>query len=321
MRRVLLPILVGIGLACWGGGCNRATQAQNKRLYWVQPVKGHPVHQLTQIAFRDGCTKLGYEAVIVGTDNEDIAGTIALAEQTLATGEVAGMAVWTGNPAYKRLIEKAGEAGIPVVLPHFPTPEGSVPGAGGVISCDPAAYAKEAAERIGKAIDGKGAVAITQGSFNTTENLVAETFTKTMKDQYSGVKVLPATEEGFDVPTAISRAVSLMQAHPDLAAALSTTGNGALTWSAAQRDSGRTIVAVGMDYTRVNLDLVKSGEVFAVIGQPLWEESYGSAELLDKLLRGDKIPWWTRLQAPFITRQDLAPHYERLDKVEALLHK
>ncbi len=76
-----------------------------------------------------------------------------------------------------------------------------------------------------------------------------------------------------------------------------------------------------MDYTRANLDLVKEGQVYAVIGQPLWEESYRSAELLDKAIRGESIPWWTKLDAPFITRDKLDPFYALLDKVDAAIKR
>src|SRR5262249_41969724 len=99
---------------------------RGRKLYWVQFLKGHPVHQMTQIAFREGCKKLGYACEVVGTDGPDIAGTIALAEQALAKGDAAGIAIWTGSPAYNPFIEKAGKAGIPVILPHFPAPEGSI---------------------------------------------------------------------------------------------------------------------------------------------------------------------------------------------------
>lgn len=321
MRIVQTLALLAPTLATLGCGAPTGGQPAAKKLYWVQGLKGHPVHQMTQIAFREGCRDRGYEAVIVGTDSADIQGTISLAEQVLATGDVAGMAVWTGNPAFNPLIERAGDKGVPVILPHFPAKEGSIPGARGIISCDPAAYAVEAAERIGQAIHGKGMVAVTQGSFNTTENLVAETFTRTIKEKYPGVKVLEPIEEGFDAPAAVAKAANLIQAHPDLAAALSTTGGGPLTWAGAQRETGRKLVAVGMDYTRANLDLVKEGQVYAVIGQPLWEESYRSAELLDKAIRGESIPWWTKLDAPFITRDKLDPFYALLDKVDAAIKR
>jgi len=290
-------------------------------LYFIQPMKGHPVHQLTQVAFREGCKKAGYQCVVVGTDGWDLSGTIALAEQVLAKGDAKGFAIWTGSPAWNPFIEKAGKRGVPIVLPHFPMPEGSVPGATGIISCDPVEYARVAAEEIGKATNGKGTVAITQGSFNSTENMVTEEFTKAMKAKFPDVKVLAAQEEGFDPSKSIVKAVAILQANPDITAALSTTGGGPTTWAGAQKETGRKIIAVGMDYTRVNLDLVKNGEIHAVIGQPLWEESFGAAELLDQIVRGEKIPWWTKLPAPFITKDKLAPYNELLDKVEAALQK
>jgi ribose transport system substrate-binding protein len=207
------------------------------------------------------------------------------------------------------------------MLPHFPVPEGTFPGATGVVACDPAAYARASAEEIGQAIGGKGTVAITQGSFNSTENMVAEEFTKTMKEKFPGVKVLPPEEEGFDPSKSIVKATAILQAHPDVTGAISTTGAGPTTWAGAQKETSRKVIAVGMDYTRVNLDLVKNGQVRAVVGQPLWEESVAAVELLDKVLRGEKIPWWTKLPAPLIKQDNLAPYMELLDKVEAALKK
>ncbi|MCL4425534.1 MAG: sugar ABC transporter substrate-binding protein [Actinobacteria bacterium] len=293
---------------------------EGKTLLWVQPLKGHPVHQLTQIAFAEGAKKLGYKFEIIGTEQWDVQSTIALVEAAMAKG-AAGMVVWAGEPSFYPFIEKVSKNGISVFVPHFPIPEGTVPGLKGIVSADPADYAKEVAIEIGKAINGKGTVAITQGSFNTTENLVSETFKKTMNEKYPNVKVLPPQEEGFDPPKAIAKAVAILQANPDIVAALSTTGGGPTTWAGAQKDTGKKIVAVGMDYTRVNLDLVKNGEIFAVVGQPLWEESYAAAELLDKTLRGEKPPYWTKLSAPFITKDKLAPYYSMLEKVEAAIKK
>ncbi len=327
MEKVLKNILVGSLALVIVAGCGKETASSNssqklqKKFYWVQPMKGHPVHQMTQIAFIEGCKNLGYQAEIVGVDNEDIGATIALAEQAMAKGDAAGLAVWTGNPAWNPFIEKIGKTGLPIILPHFPSAEGAVPGATGVISADPEAYAQEAARQIGLAIKGKGTVAITQGSFNSTENLVASAFSKTLKELYPAVKVLTPQEEGFDAARAISRAVSILQANPDVVAALSTTGNGPTTWAGAQRESGRKIIAVGMDYTRVNLDLVRDGSVYAIVAQPLWEESYGAAELLDKAVRKEKISWWTKLPAPFVTKDKVDTYVKLLDKVEAAIRR
>ena len=320
---ILGPALAtAVLLSGCGPGKDQSSPNSGKGVFlWVQALKGHPVHQMTQIAFTEGCRQVGYETRIIGTDAPDIAGTIALAEQALAMGRISGVAVWTGNPAFNPLIEKIGRKNIPVVLPHFPTAEGSIPGASGIISCDPAAYARETAQKIGTTLGGKGTVAITQGSFNETENLVMETFRQTMRESFPQVKVLPPEEEGFDPSKAIAKAVAILQADPEINAAFSSTGGGPTTWSGAQKETKRKLLIVGMDYTRVNLDLVKNGEVLAVIGQPLWEESVGSAELLAKCASGEKIPWWTKLPAPWIDKNHLAPYLELLDRIEASLSR
>ena len=314
--------VAGLLLSGCGPGKDQSSTNSAKGVFlWVQALKGHPVHQMTQIAFTEGCRQLGYETRIIGTDAPDIAGTIALAEQALTMGRISGVAIWTGNPAFNPLIEKIGRKNIPVILPHFPAPEGSIPGTSGIISCDPAAYARETAQKIGTTLGGKGTVAITQGSFNETENLVMETFRQTMRESFPQVKVLPPEEEGFDPSKAIAKAVAILQANPEINAAFSSTGGGPTTWSGAQKETKRKLLIVGMDYTRVNLDLVKNGEVLAVIGQPLWEESVGSAELLAKCASGEKIPWWTKLPAPWIDQNHLAPYLELLDRVEASLSR
>lgn len=295
-----------------------AAAATGGKFYWIQPLKGHPVHQLTQIAFKEGCQELGMECEVVGPDEPDIQQTIAAAEQVLAKGDAAGVALWTGTPAYEDVIKKFDEAGIPVVAPHFPVPEGTWPANTVIAAADTAEYPKEAAEKLCAALgDQTGSVAITEGSFNTTENAVAEVFTAKMNEVCPNVTILPAEEEGFDPPKAIAKAVAIMQAHPDLIGALSTTGGGPTTWAGAQKETGKQIKAIGMDYTRVNLDLVKNGEVFAVVGQPLFEESKLAAELLKKMAAGEKVDYWTKLTAPTITIDDLDQYYELLDKVEA----
>ncbi len=74
--------------------------------YWIQPVKGHPVHQYDTGGFPDGCKELGMECQVVGPDEGDVQKTIAAAEQVLAKGDAAGVSFWTGTPAYEEVIKK-----------------------------------------------------------------------------------------------------------------------------------------------------------------------------------------------------------------------
>ncbi len=330
MRPIRLLILAAItlsGALISSAGCDRGgsdtstTQSSKKKLYWVQPIRSHPVHQLTQTAFKEGCEKLGYDCEVVGTDRMDTPGTVAMARQIMAKGDAAGLAVWAGDAVYYQLINEATAKGIPAVIVHFPTDQKEVPGAVGVVSGDPDEYAGVAATFIGEQIEtlhgGKGTVAITQGSSNAIEDKVSRVFTQAMKEKFPGVKVMEPQMEGFNPQQAITKAADIVRANPDVVAALTTTGGEPPTWPGAIRETGRKVINVGVNYTRANLDAVRDGGMTALIAQPLWDESYEAAAILDRAIRGEKVEWWTKLPAPLVTKEGLGPYYEIMDKADA----
>ena len=168
----------------------------------------------------------------------------------------------------------------------------------------------------------EGSLAITQGNFNTVENLVAETFAATIEAEYPEFTPLESQEEGFDPPVAIAKASAIIQANPDIVGALSTTGAGPTTWARAAEENGLAdgeIVIISMDYTRPNLDLVKDGKVFGLVGQPLVAEFRECVYLMDKELRGEEYDYANPMAAPIITFDDLDEYYALNDKVEEYL--
>ncbi len=298
-----------------------ANPAATKVLYYPHYVKGHPVIRIMETGFLTGCKDLGYQCKSDAAEGGDIPAAVTLVEQAIAEG-AGGIVMWASDPAFYPVMAKAKEKGIPVISPHFPIPQGTAAGLTAWVSTDPVKYGQESARAIGKAIGGKGTVAITQGSFNNTENAVSKAFTEVMKAEFPDVKVLEPQEEGFDPPTAIAKAVAIIQGNPDIKAALSTTGAGPTTWARAAEETGRkdgAIVIISMDYTRPNLDLVKAGKVYALVGQPLYEEHYQAVVMLDKILRGEKVPYENPLPAPLITKADLDKYYQLNDKVDQLL--
>lgn len=300
--------------------CNRSTaQAHPKKFYWIQAVRGHPVHRVTQAGFKEECRNLGYECEVVGPDSSDVAETTGLAEQVLARGDAAGMAVWGIDEGMHKLIEKIAKKGIPVVIPHFPTDHNQVPDATGVISGDPAAYGRDCAMALGKQIDGKGTVAITQANYNLTENMLSKSFTEAMHENFPNVKVMTPQLEGLDSVQAVAKASAILEANPDIVAALSTTGNVPPTWPGAEKQTGRHVISITMNYTRQNLDAIRDGKMYGAVAQPLWEESQECARLLDKAVKGEKVEWWTKMPAPLITKENVDQYYKLMDKIDAAM--
>ncbi len=291
-------------------------EAEPYRLALIQFLKGHPVHRLMQLGFEEGCDDLGAECDMLLTDSTSPVDMIPLAEQALAQG-YDGVVLYAVDDSFFPTIQKFNDAGIPVVTPHFTSFEQEESGLTAVVGADVVAYAIAAAEAIGEQMGGEGVVAVTVGSFNETENLVAETFKATLNEQYPDITVLDPQEEGFDQAQAIAKAVAIIQGNPDISGAFSTTGNGPTTWGRAAEETGKEgLTIISMDYTRPNLDLVSEGLVYGLVAQPLYEEFYASVDLLLKSLNGESFEYRNLLPAPVITLEDLDKYYAFNDRAE-----
>ena len=322
-RRLVAAILVAVA-AVSSSALAASARARTSRpaatmnLLWVQPLRNHPVHRIMQAGFLSECKKLKVHCEVVGNPSAtvfDVPGSVSLAQAALSRTKFSALAVYAVDPAIYPFIKQLNGRGYPVVSWHtLNLKKGSVPGLDAVTGTNPAIYAKQAAIAIGKKIRGKGTVALTQGSFNTTENLVSKVFIQTMRSRFSKVKVLAPQIEGFEPSAARAKAVSILQAHPDVVAAMSTTGGGPATWAGAEGQTRKKLVVIGMDYVRQNLDLVKAGKVYAIVAQPLFQESARAADLLVKLAKKKPVPYSNYIPAPIVTKSKLAPYYAFLKK-------
>ncbi len=312
----LFTLLTVLTLALVASTTQVAAQKTHK-IALIQFLKGHPVHRIMQLGFQDGCKAAGAECDMLLTDSTNAVDMIPLAEQALAKG-YDGVVFYAVDPSFFPTIAKFKAKGIPVVTPHFTSFEQKDSGLTAVVGADVVAYAKAAATALGDKLAGKGTIAVTVGSFNQTENLVAQTFKATLNEKYPNIKVLDAQEEGFDQAGAIAKAVAILQGNPDVTGAFSTTGSGPTTWStAAQEANKKDLAIISMDYTRPNLDLVKAGKVYALVGQPLYAEFFTAPRLLADTLNGKTVEYRNLLPAPIITIKDLDKYYAFNDRAEA----
>jgi ribose transport system substrate-binding protein len=294
-----------------------APAAKGHHIALVQFLKGHPVHRIMQLGFHEGCVAMKYDCELLLTDSTNAVDMIPLAEQALAE-PVDGIVFYAVDNSFFPTIKKFKDKGIPVVTPHFTSFTQEESGLTAVVGADVVQYAKAVADAMGDKLGGKGTVAVTVGSFNQTENLVAKTFKEEMAAKYAAIKVLDAQEEGFDQAGAIAKAGAIIQGNPDIAGAFSTTGSGPTTWSTAAADNNKKdLVIISMDYTRPNLDLVKAGKVYGLVAQPLYDEFYQAAVLVGEAIDGKKVEYKNLLPAPVIFLADLDKYIAFNDRAEA----
>jgi ribose transport system substrate-binding protein len=312
-KTLAVPVFVALGTLL---GSTVAGTAAGKNILWVQPMRDHPVHRLMQAGFLAKCKELGDTCEVVGNPSAtsyDVSASIPLAEAAMARTKFDAIAVYGPGPEIFPFIGKLGHEGFPVVTWHVLPKEGSVAGLKAATGEDIPVAGANSAMSMGEKMGGKGVIALTQGSSNDTENVMSDSFRKTMASKYPDIKILDTQMEGFEPSAAEAKAIALLQGNPDVTAAFSTTGNGVQTWSGAARKAGRTLVIVGMDYIRQNLDIVKSGAAYGVVAQPLYEESAKTAELADALAMGKTVTYLNPLPASVVTAKDLDPFYKMLD--------
>lgn len=304
--------VIMLGVLAWAiTSCSTTPKVTNKTIWFVLMNSQHPVNHIMRLGFEDACKDLKLDCRVNTYEMADPARYVQAIEETTAQGGY-GVVTLIGLQSQWGVIDQMTKSGMKVISVHVPFTGADKPNILAWVSTDPLDYARRAAEEMGAKLGGKGVVAVTLGSINDTESPVAEEFTKYMNNKYPGITVLAPEEEGFDELQAITKASSIIQAHPDLAGAFSTTGGGATTWSKAAEETGHKpgdITIISMDYTQPNLDLLKQGWVYKLVGQPLYEECRLAVQLLYLKMNGGYVDFNNWLPAPMVGLDNVDQFY------------
>jgi ribose transport system substrate-binding protein len=227
--------------------------------------------------------ELGVQAEFVGPADYDMAAMIATIEQTLAR-KPAGLLVVGFDAALKPAIDKAVDAGVPVI-----TLDSDVPGSKRLafIGTGNHAAGVAGAKALAGAIGGKGAVVILTkpGQPNLEERVRGY---REELARHPGIRIAGVGNTNSDPTTAASAAAAFLQREPNLAGIGCVEAAGGIGAGAAVREAGRAgkIKIVAMDRDDGTLDLIQSGVIDASIAQKTALMSYLGTKLLHGLKHG-----------------------------------
>ena len=267
--------------ASTGGPTTTATIAkESKGTVWMIPShRAHPVWLVGKAGFEKACMELGYTPKWEAANNGELDQNVNYMEQAI-TEKAAGIIVFPGNQeAFTPVINKAVEAGIPVVTIHDDAAKSKRKA---YIGPNQQVYAELVADRIGELLKGKGNVGIMQGSSYPSENRAARFFQERLKAKYPNIKVIAHDFDTTELVKATEKATNMIQKYPQLNAVFSTTGGGPVSWSKAMEETGKEgkIIVISMDVTQQNLDLVKSGKIYGIVAQGIYDEGYKGVHIL-----------------------------------------
>ncbi|ESW78961.1 substrate-binding domain-containing protein [Mesorhizobium sp. C280B] len=167
---------------------------------------------------------------------------------------------------------------------------------------------KQAADALAKALDGKGKVGYIfhDASYYVT-NQRDQAFKRTIEKDYPGIKIV--AEQGISDPARAEELASAMLVqHPDLDGIYVTWAEPADGVLSALRASGNTKTKiVTLDLAEpVALDMVKGGNVTALVADKAYELGRAMAAVGVKALLGQETPAFVVAPALTVTKQNVA---------------
>jgi ribose transport system substrate-binding protein len=149
------------------------------------------------------------------------------------------------------------------------------------ITTDNDSGGKDAADFVGKALGGKGEVALLSLSPTATTQVERiASFEKEIKAAYPGITVLPVQYTAQATSDSETVARSILAAHPGVKAFFGSAEPNAEGVAAALKALGESgkVINVGFDASPTEVGLLKSGGIQATIAQPAAEEGADAAQ-------------------------------------------
>jgi ribose transport system substrate-binding protein len=158
-----------------------------------------------------------------------------------------------------------------------------------------------AAQYVGKALGGKGQVALMSLSPTATTQVERiASFEKEMKSAYPGITIIPVQYTAQATSDSETVARSILAAHPGVKAFFGSAEPNAEGVAAALKALGLTgkVLDVGFDASPAEVALLKSGGINATIAQPAAEEGADAAQFAYDKLTGDSGGITASVQLP-----------------------
>jgi ribose transport system substrate-binding protein len=280
-------------LAAQGLSVAAAPLAQSDQEYvYLSIVTQVPFWVDHRQALEDAGNVLGVRTTFTGPVDFDVAGQARQLDEIVARNP-AGIVIFVGDAAAMRPgIDRAVEAGIPVVLVISDVPESkrySILGINGFNA------GRAGAEMLAQAIGGRGKVVI--GGFQSP-NIIErmQGYRAHFEENYPEIEIVAEVDDRADpayAPTAYAAAIS---ANPDLAGIGGTDGDSGKGAALAVRDAGLvgTVKIVAMDRNDDMLPFIEDGTIHGTVVQKSYTEMFMAVHML-YWLRNDAlqvVPDW-----------------------------
>lgn len=267
-----------------------AKPTKKRKIVFVMKLIGIPYTNVCEEGMKKAAQELGIEAEFLGpATGGDSIQQINIIEDQISRGVDAIIISPNDDKAVKPVIKKAMSKGIKVFTWDSDAPESER--IFYVAAADDIGIGTDVIDRIAKDINGKGKVAVMTGSANALNLKLHVQGVEKGAKKYPGIKlVTPYIYNDDDQQKAITGAITLLQANPDLAAfaCVNSPGVPGAARALIQTGKDKKIKVWGLSIPSENRDYLKQG---IVNGLTLWDPAkltYLATKLANDYLDGKK---------------------------------
>jgi ribose transport system substrate-binding protein len=289
---------------------------------WIPKALGNPVFETGRVGAETKAKELTdkgpykVEIVYTASVNSDIAEQARVVEDVISKG-VDAIGISCNEPTgCIEPINKAVEAGIPVMTWDSDSPESK---RFTYLGVDNVEGGKAAAELLKAALPNGGKVALLTGVPGAA-NLEARISGFKEALQGSNLEIVTTVACNDDINTGVQVVEETMQSIPDLSGwffvglwPLLAKEGSMPQWEAAAKAG--TLKTVSFDTLTVELDYVKKGMVYGLVGQKYWGWGYDTVQMIyDKIVNGKTFDSFTNSGMDIVTEKNVDAMIEAWNK-------
>jgi len=298
----LAATVVTVVAACSSSPSNSTTTSSHSKHYtiaYVPGATGVPFYDTLLAGMKKKAESLGMSVNYQGSPNFDPTDQTPIVESECAKHPNALIVSPTDPVAMAPAINTCLNAGIPVLT--VDTGLTNTSRITSAITTSNNSGGKSAADFLGKALGGKGTIALLSLSPTATTQVERiQSFTNEMKAAYPGIKLLPVQYTAQADSSSETIARSILGAHPNVTAFFGSAEPNAEGVAAALQALGEKgkVLDVGWDAGPPEVTLLKSGAITAVIAQPAGQEGADAAQFAYDEITGHKAGITRSVQLP-----------------------
>lgn len=248
--------------------------------------------------------KSGGELIYTGPSLDgDIQGQIDLMENAISSGVDGIILIPVDADALVPSVEKAEDAGIPVVVVDGPVNTDKVTS---YIATDNEAGGKLAMETLIELMGGEGKAVVVNALAGIPSNDGRGIGAEAAAKEHEGIEMLE-TLRGGDQAAALQNAENMLTANADVAGIFSAYDRGAIGVSQALMNAGLDgkVHHVAFDAAADEIQYLEDGVIDALIVQQPYEMGRLAVEYINKTIAGEEVPKETATDVVVVTKDNM----------------